>query len=197
MRLGISLPIDTGDERVGNVIARGARDAERYGFDSVWFFDSIGRGSMSIDPLIGVSVAASVTNNIEVGIGILQVPIRHPVELAQRVLSAQLLCEGRLLLGVGSGSTKGDFEAVGKSFDDRMILLRNGLSTMRQLWNGETVGGVNLAPVASVRGGPPIVVGSWAGRQWISAAANEYDGWIASAFFSGFDTLNNGIKLFF
>ena len=140
MRLGIVLPID-GGEPAGDVVSQGARAAEEHGLDSVWFFDSIGRGRMSLDPLIGASVAAAATERIEVGIGILQVPLRHPVELAQRVLTAQLLCEGRLLLGVGSGSTRGDFEAVQQNFDDRMALLENGLATMQRLWERRDRGG--------------------------------------------------------
>ena len=193
MRLGIALPIGSGEAPDGGVISRGARAAEENGFDSVWFFDSIGRGRFALDPLIGVAVAAAATQRIEVGIGILQVPIRHPVELANRVLTAQLVCEGRLLLGVGSGSTRVDFDAVGKSFDDRMSLLTHGLATMRQLWNGRTVDGVSLNPAQAVWGGPPVIIGSWAGPQWIAAAAEEYEGWIASGFFSGYDTLKAGI----
>ena len=92
MRFGISLPIGSGEVPDGDVISRGARAAEENGFDSVWFFDSIGRGRFALDPLIGVAVAAAATQRIEVGIGILQVPIRHPVELANRVLTAQLVC---------------------------------------------------------------------------------------------------------
>ena len=159
----------------------------------MWFFDSVGRGRFALDPLIGVAVAAAATQRIQVGIGILQVPIRHPVELANRVLTAQLVCEGRLLLGVGSGSTKVDFDAVGKSFDDRMSLLTHGLATMRRLWNGRTVDGVSLNPAPAVWGGPPVIIGSWAGPRWIAAAAEEYEGWIASGFFSGYDTLKAGI----
>ncbi len=176
MRLGISLPLGSGEPPDGDVISRGARAAEENGFDSVWFFDSVGRGRFALDPLIGVAVAAAATQRIEVGIGILQVPIRHPVELANRVLTAQLVCEGRLLLGVGSGSTRVDFDAVGKNFDDRMSLLNHGLATMRRLWNGRTADGVSLNPAPAVWGGPPVIIGSWAGPRWIAAAAEEYEG---------------------
>ncbi len=198
MRLGIALPIDFGAEPAGvqpegDIISQGARAAEGSGFDSVWFFDSIGRGRMSLDPLMGAAVAAAATERIEVGLGILQVPLRHPVELAQRVLTAQVICGSRLLLGVGSGSTRGDFEAVGQRFEDRMTLLRDGLATMRRLWDGETVDGVNLAPSDAVRGGPSVLIGSWAGPRWIASAADDYDGWIASGFFSGYNTLKEGL----
>ncbi|MBL75385.1 MAG: hypothetical protein CL763_00410 [Chloroflexi bacterium] len=193
MRLGIALPLDFDTEPDHNVFKIGATLAEENDFDSVWFFDSLGRKRLSFDPLIAASVAAAVTKKIEVGIGILQVPIRNPYELANRVLTSHLICEGRLTLGVGSGSTRIDFEAVGKNFNDRMSLLHNGLNTMQQLWNGEEVNGIRLCPASVTLGGPPIVIGSWAGPRWISSAANNYDGWIASAYFSGFDTLKAGI----
>ncbi len=193
MRLGIALPINFGEPPANDVVSRGARDAELHGFDSVWFFDSIGRGRFSFDPLAAAAVAAAATERVEVGLGILQVPLRHPVELANRVLTTQLICEGRLLLGVGAGSTKTDFNAVGKNFDDRMQLLTHNLAVMRRLWNGRAVEDVSLNPVPAVWGGPPVLIGSWAGPRWISAAAEEYDGWIASGFFSGFATLKDGI----
>ena len=154
MRLGIALPIGRGEEPSGDVVSRDARAAEEAGFDSVWFFDSIGRGRMSLDPLIGVSVAAAASTRLEVGIGILQTPLRNPVELANRVLSAQMVCEGRLLLGVGAGSTRGDFEALGLDFDGRMHALHEGLATMRRLWDGEEVAGANLSPLPEVAGRP-------------------------------------------
>ena len=194
MRLGIALPIGRGEEPSGDVVSRDARAAEEARFDSVWFFDSIGRGRMSLDPLIGVSVAAAASTRLEVGTGILQVPLRNPVELAHRVLSAQMVCEGRLLLGVGAGSTRGDFEALGLDFDGRMHALHEGLATMRRLWDGEEVAGANLSPLPEVRGGPPVLIGSWTSERWISRAAREFDGWIASAAFTGFDTLAAGIK---
>jgi alkanesulfonate monooxygenase SsuD/methylene tetrahydromethanopterin reductase-like flavin-dependent oxidoreductase (luciferase family) len=195
MRLGISMILG-GAESPGDLVARRARAAEANGLDSVWFFDSIGRTWPSIDPLMCVSVAAAVTERIEVGTGILQIPLRHPVELANRVLTAQLFCGGRLTLGVGAGSTRDDFEAVDQPYEDRMRLFNDGLATMRRLWDGEIVGTANLRPVDEVRGGPPVIIGSWAGPKWIPRAAEEFDGWIASAHFSGYDTLKNGIEAY-
>ena len=196
MKLGLSLPI--ADEKIvtGNVVARGARALEDHGFDSAWFFDSIGRGRMSIDPLIGAAVAATATQRISVGIGVLQVPLRHPVELAHRILTTQLLCEERFVLGVGSGSTRGDFEAVGQDFDARFSALDESLKIMRRLWAGEQVGTANLTPLPAVKGGPPILIGSWRGGRWIQKAAQAFDGWIASGFFTGYDTLAKGLHAY-
>lgn len=196
MRLGISISTTTDDTITGEKVIAGMKSAERIGFDGLWFFDTIGRGYHTPDPLIQASVAAAVTQKIEVGTCILQVPLRNPVELAHRLLTAQLMTGGRLTLGVGAGSTKADFDAVGLDYEDRFKALRTGLALMQRLWRGETVDGTNLTPPPAAKGGPPILIGSWAGSIWIPRAANEYDGWIASGMFTGEPTLRAGVERF-
>src|SRR2546422_9761718 len=122
MRLGLALPNASPEGRplTGPALIAGTRAVERAGFDSLWCFDSIGRGSMIPDPLIAVSVAATGTERLTLGTGILQVPLRRPGELAHRILTAHLICGGRLLLGVGAGSTKADFDAGGGDFGPRL-----------------------------------------------------------------------------
>ena len=196
MRLGITMPHALlGGGPIGpDTIATTARLAERLGFTSVWCFDAIGRGWILPDPLIALSVAASVTERLTVGTCILQVPLRRPVELAHRILTAHLICGGRLLLGVGAGSTKTDFDAVGVDFATRMQAMDDALVTMRRLWNGEQVGAASLTPWETAKGGPPILIGSWNGKQWIPRAAKEFDGWIASAAKTSYATLEDGIR---
>ena len=183
MRLGLALPNATPDGRplTGPTLIAGARAVERAGFDSLWCFDSIGRGFMIPDPLIAVSVAATATERLTLGTGILQVPLRRPVELAHRILTAHLICGGRLLLGVGAGSTKADFDAVGVDFETRMQQFEEALAVMRRLWRGEKVGEAKLDPWPAAVGGPKLLIGSWAGSRWIPRAAKDFDGWIGRA----------------
>ena len=131
-----------------------------------------------------------------VGTCILQVPLRRPVELAHRVLAAHLVCGDRLLLGVGAGSTRADFEAVGVDFEARMRALDEAVAVMRRLWRGEQVGGASLTPWPATLGGPPVLIGSWRGQHWIARAAKEFDGWIASAAKTSYATLAEGIRRF-
>ena len=70
-------------------------------------------------------------------------------------------------------------------YEGRFKALRTALPLMQRLWRGETVDGANLMPPPAAKGGPPILIGSWAGGRWIPAAAQEYDGWIASAVYTG------------
>lgn len=196
MRLGINFAVQKNAAITGDKVVASMRAAERLGFESLWFFDAIGRGAFHPDPLIQLSVAAAVTERIEVGTCILQVPLRHPVELAHRILTAQLMTGGRLQLGVGAGSTRGDFEAVGQDYEGRFRALRAALPLMQRLWRGETVDGVNLTPPDAAKGGPPILIGSWAGSRWIPRAAQEFDGWIASCVYTGGPTLKAGVERF-
>jgi len=102
VRLGLSVPTARPDglPLTGDMLVGSARQIEEAGFDSAWFFDAIGRGFILPDPLIGAAVAAAVTRRIEIGTGVLQVPLRNPVELAHRILTVHLISRGRLLLGV-------------------------------------------------------------------------------------------------
>ena len=198
MRLGIALPsTDAGRPLDTATLAETARRIEAAGFDSAWVFDSIGRGRLLPDPLTALAVAGTVTRRIELGTGVLQVPLRRPVELAHRVLTTHLVCGGRLRLGVGAGSTAADFAAVGVDFEARFRDLDAALATMRRLWTGARVGAAELgAPWPAAAGGPPVFVGSWAGSRWIERAAKEFDGWIGSGARSSWRLIGEGIRRF-
>lgn len=196
MRLGVSLNIHGPEVANGRSYTEGMRLAEKVGFDGLWFFDTVGRGTFRPDPVSAMSAAASVTERVELGTCILQVPLRTPVELAHRILTVHYLSGGRVRLGVGSGSTEADFKATGNDFKGRFRRLETELPMMRKLWRGETVGEANLTPLDSAQGGPPILIGSWAGSRWIPIAAKQYDGWISSAHFTDIGTLKEGYKRF-
>jgi alkanesulfonate monooxygenase SsuD/methylene tetrahydromethanopterin reductase-like flavin-dependent oxidoreductase (luciferase family) len=198
-RFGIALP--AGGRRAlaptAHTLADGARAIEAAGFESAWAFDSIGRGFLLADPLTALAVAATVTRQIELGTGILQVPLRNPVDLAQRVLTTHLVSGNRLLLGVGAGSTAADFAALGLDFTARFRRLNASLEIMRRLWAGESVNGASLGTVwPAALGGPPILIGSWAGSRWIERAAREFDGWVGSGARSSWRALREGLPRF-
>jgi alkanesulfonate monooxygenase SsuD/methylene tetrahydromethanopterin reductase-like flavin-dependent oxidoreductase (luciferase family) len=198
-RFGIALPTGgTGGAEFGSLsLADAARRIEAAGFESAWTFDSVGRGTLRPDPLMALAVAGTVTRTIELGTGVFQVPLRNPVELAQRVLTTHLVSGRRLLFGVGAGSTAADFAALGLDFDSRFRRLGESLDIMGRLWKGESVGGASLAPIwPALQGGPPVLIGSWAGSKWIERAAREFDGWIGSGARSSWRALREGIARF-
>jgi alkanesulfonate monooxygenase SsuD/methylene tetrahydromethanopterin reductase-like flavin-dependent oxidoreductase (luciferase family) len=173
-----------------------ARRIEAAGFPGIWVGDSMGRGRPTLDPLVELAVLSAVTERVELGIGVLQVPLRHPVELAHRVQSIQALSGGRLVLGVGSGSTRDDFELLGLDWDHRFRTLRSSLGTMRQVWRGEPINGGTLSTWPGCEGGPPILIGAWRSPRWITLAAKEYQGWTPSGRYSSWDDLEAGMRIY-
>jgi len=172
-----------------------AQVIERVGFDGIWLGDSVGRVRWPVpDPLLWLSAAAAATERIELGTCILQVPLRHPVELAQRLMALHALSSGRFSAGLGSGSTRADFDAVGVPYDERFHLLAEALPTIKRICRGEQVGAAHLAPWEDWNGGPPILIGSWHSGLWVRRAALDYDGWLASGFFTTFRQLREGIQ---
>lgn len=198
MRLGIVfLPVQ--NTAAGPPVRRivdTARRVEALGFAGLWMTDSVGRGPASLDPLIALSAAAAVTESIELGTCVLQVPIRPPVDAAHRIRSLDALAGGRLRLGVGTGSTQADFSLFGADYENRFRALPEALDTMRAVWRGEPVEGVTLAPWTGMPAAPPILLGAWRSQRWIERAAQECEGWLASGIHSSWEDLERGIGLY-
>ena len=177
-------------------MANYARRIEANGFPGIWVGDSMGRGRPTLDPLTALAALAAVTERVELGIGVLQVSLRHPIELAHRVQSVQALSGGRLRLGVGSGSTRADFELLGGDYDHRFRTLRNSLEVMHRVWRGEPVNGGTLSIWPGCEGGPPILMGAWRSPRWITYAAKECQGWTPSGRFSSWEDLEAGMRVY-
>jgi alkanesulfonate monooxygenase SsuD/methylene tetrahydromethanopterin reductase-like flavin-dependent oxidoreductase (luciferase family) len=59
-----------------------ARQVDARGFPGIWIGDSLGRGRPTLDSLQVLTALAAVTRRIALGISVLQLPLRNPVELA-------------------------------------------------------------------------------------------------------------------
>ena len=177
MRLGALLgPIlDPGQP---DALAEQARTFAGEGFTSLWSAQAIGRGFMMTDPLIALTVAASVTDDVEVGTAVLQIPLYEPMDLANRVFSLQQIAGDRFLFGVGAGSTAADYAVHGRSYEQRFAAFEETLAALRGIFATGGRGDANLNPWPSVVGGPPLLYGTWG--KGVARAAQEFDGWIAS-----------------
>ncbi|HTT78065.1 MAG TPA: LLM class flavin-dependent oxidoreductase [Stellaceae bacterium] len=175
-----------------------ARRVEAQGFAGLWVTDAFGRGRPTLDPVGLMNIIAAVTDRIEIGTCVLQVPVRHPVELAHRIAGLQAMTGDRLMLGLGSGSTKADFDLVGADYDARFKTLMSSLDTMRRAWRGEslTPEGTALAPWPGTEGGPALLLGAWRNKRWIVYAAEECQGWIASGLYPKPEELEAGMKFY-
>jgi alkanesulfonate monooxygenase SsuD/methylene tetrahydromethanopterin reductase-like flavin-dependent oxidoreductase (luciferase family) len=195
MRVSVQIRPSPGEGMLARMADYACR-AEASGFPGIWVGDSLGRGRPTLDPLVELAAIAAVTGRVELGIAVLQVSLRHPIELAHRVQSVQALSGNRLRLGVGSGSTRADFELLGADYDRRFRTLMSSLDIMRRAWRGEPVNGGALSPWPGCEGGPPILVGAWRSSRWITYAAKECQGWTPSGRYSSWDDLEAGMRIY-
>src|SRR6202047_4939766 len=159
------------DNRLIDRITEFGSRVEARGFPGIWIGDSLGRGRPTLDSLQVLTALAAVTRQVELGISVLQLPLRNPVELAHRVQSLQAMSNNRLILGVGSGSTRDDFELLGYDYDHRFRTFKNDLEIMNKVWNGEPGNGGQLSSWTGCERGPHILLGAWRSPRWISYAA--------------------------
>jgi alkanesulfonate monooxygenase SsuD/methylene tetrahydromethanopterin reductase-like flavin-dependent oxidoreductase (luciferase family) len=196
MRVGIASflverPADT--TAIVDRLASFAQRVERLGFGGIWVGDAMGRGEPTLDPMLALAALSSVTSRIELGVGVLQVPIRGAAELAHRAQTLNVLSKGRFRFGVGVGSTRADFDFTGVNFERRFATLLPSIETMRGIWRGDPQNGVALSRWSKNGSGPSMLLGVWRNRRWISYAAQHCEGWIASGLFSKWDDAIAGI----
>jgi alkanesulfonate monooxygenase SsuD/methylene tetrahydromethanopterin reductase-like flavin-dependent oxidoreductase (luciferase family) len=199
VRLGTYLPFagPGGVPFDAHEVAVRARRVEAAGFDGVWVGDgSYRRIAPWPDPLSWLLAVAAGTESLEVGTAIFQVPLRSPVDLAQRFMTLRALTKDRLTIGVGPGSTATDYAAYGIPFENRFSRLYRDLDIIRRLCDAETVDNANLLPWPSVAGPPRMALGSWGSRVGITRAAREFDGWICSAVHTSIDEMRRSIKFY-
>ena len=174
MRLGIvTIPrlLPPGGTTMIDCLIDFAQRVESLDFHGLWLTDAFGRGRPTLDPLSALGVLCAVTKKIELGTCVIQVPVRHPVEHAHRVQTINLLSNGRFRFGIGTGSTKADFDVVQADFGARFKVLPGMLEDMRRTWNGEAVHGPALSVWPGTEGGPPVMLGAWRSPRWINLAA--------------------------
>ena len=116
--------------------------------------------------------------------------LRGPVQLAKTLAAIDLLSGGRLVAGVGPGSSAADYAAAGIGFQERWPRFDEAVQVLRVLLHGDAAGfegefystrGVVLEPRPAQRPGPPIWVASWGSPAGLRRVARLGGGWGASA----------------
>jgi alkanesulfonate monooxygenase SsuD/methylene tetrahydromethanopterin reductase-like flavin-dependent oxidoreductase (luciferase family) len=118
--------------------------------------------------------------------------LRGPIALAKSLAAIDVLSDGRLIAGVGPGSSERDYRVIGVSFEERWKRFDEALAVLRALLRGERMpehpsyypaaAGVELVPGPRRPGGVPLWVGSWGSSAGLARVARAGDGWLASAY---------------
>jgi probable F420-dependent oxidoreductase len=90
-----------------------------------------------LDPVVALSMAASTTELIGLGTGIMLVAQHDPIVLAKQLATLDHLSGGRVTLGVGVGWNRAEAEDHGVDFDRRWSVLREHLAAMEAIWSAE------------------------------------------------------------
>jgi probable F420-dependent oxidoreductase len=204
MKIGVALPtvgLDPGPELLLPV----AEAAERLGFDSVWATDHAlmcyqreseypyGRSGTEIamtpgigwlEPLAALSFVAARTKRVGLGTSVLVLPYRNPVLVASQAATLHLLSRDRLILGVGTGWMREEFEALGLDPAERGARTDEHIEVLRTLWRDDPASFegrftsfddvvLGLPPRGST---PPVWVGGNT-RPALRRALRHGDGW--------------------
>jgi alkanesulfonate monooxygenase SsuD/methylene tetrahydromethanopterin reductase-like flavin-dependent oxidoreductase (luciferase family) len=173
-----------------------AQKAEELGYDSLSVNDHIIYRTGWLDAICSLSAIAATTHRIKIGTSILNLVIRNPVVCVKALSAMDILSSGRLFVGLGEGSSKGDYEACGIPFEDRWKRFSEGLEFIHALWSDQDetksslvdyegkyykLKGVSIYPQPIQKPHPPIMIASWGSEQGLRRVAKYGDGWMASA----------------
>jgi alkanesulfonate monooxygenase SsuD/methylene tetrahydromethanopterin reductase-like flavin-dependent oxidoreductase (luciferase family) len=197
MKVGLILPETERQMNGGSArwtdLAEMARLGEEIGVDSLWFTDHLihrvpgeePRGMWECWSLIS---ARSVTAaSAEIGTLVLCNSFRNPALLAKMADTVEEISGGRLILGIGAGWNKPEYDAFGYPFDHRtdrfaeaLVILTSLLREGHVDFEGTyyTARDCELRPRGPRPSGPPIMIGaSEAGPRMTELAARYGDGW--------------------
>ena len=126
----------------------------------------------ALDPVVALTWAAAHTRTIRLGVSVLIMPFYQPLVLAKQLATLDVMCGGRLDVGVGIGWSLDEFEAAGVPADRRGARADEFLEVLRTAWGDDPVefagefyriprSYVRPKPVQRPR--PPLLVGGYSG----------------------------------
>ncbi len=164
-----------------------ARSIESLGYDELYSSDHIGTavGLNCVDPFVSLVVAAEATSTLRVGPLVLNNEFHQPALLARTAISVDQMTNGRLTLGLGTGYSQVEHDAIGMPllppgprvtrFGESLTVLRELCDTGHCSFSGEhhTVELDDLG-IRPVQERIPFLIGGH-GRRVISLAARHAD----------------------
>jgi probable F420-dependent oxidoreductase len=141
----------------------------------------------TVDPLVALAGAATITERIRLGTGICVVAQREPIVTAKAVATLDLLSGGRVEFGIGFGWNHDEMENHGVDVEHRRELVREHVLAMQALWRDDVASFdgdlVHLTPSWSwpkpvQPSGPPVLIGGASGPKLFAHIAEYADGWI-------------------
>ena len=193
MEFGAHLPLLALQSRSWSIdgLANYARTAESLDFQVLAANDHLIFSRPWLDGPTALAGVLSATREITLATTVALPVVRGPVALAKSLGAIDLLSNGRLVVGVGPGSSAHDYAAIRIPFDERWPRFEESILALRALWQVDHPGycgrfydtrEIELAPPPAQQPSPPIWIGSWGSPAGLRRVARLADGWLASAY---------------
>jgi alkanesulfonate monooxygenase SsuD/methylene tetrahydromethanopterin reductase-like flavin-dependent oxidoreductase (luciferase family) len=193
VEFGVHLPVmDFGDTRFDLPQLLDFADAAAdLGFEALAANDHLLFATPWLDGPTALVAVASRAASMQLATTVALPVVRGPVPLAKQLAAIDVLSNGRVVAGVGPGSSTADYAAVGIDFEERWPRFDESISVLRALWQEHappfvgryySTDGLRLTPRPARADGIPIWVGSWGSAAGLRRVARLGDGWIASAY---------------
>jgi alkanesulfonate monooxygenase SsuD/methylene tetrahydromethanopterin reductase-like flavin-dependent oxidoreductase (luciferase family) len=175
--LGAHLPVmQLGEEPLSRERLERTVDAAREcGLAAVSVNDHLVFQTPWLDSLTALASVAGRAGDMELATTLALVVVRGPAQLAKALAALDILCEGRLIAGVGPGSSERDYDLAGVPFHERWKRLDAAIAALREHLAG-------LEPGPRRPEGIPIWIGSWGSKAGLARVKRSGDGWLASAY---------------
>lgn len=113
--------------------------ADEVGFDVAWLAEGHFYPPFSAmsTPLVVAAALSGCTVRIRLATGVSQLPLHHPVLLAEEAATVDILSEGRFDFGVGRGTSPQHFQAFGVPWKERSARFEEALDVIELVWNTE------------------------------------------------------------
>ncbi len=139
----------------------------------------------SVDPLVALAAAASVTSTLHLGTGVMLPAQRDPIVTAKAIATLQNLSGGRFELGIGFGWNEDEMEDHGVAYRTRRERAREHLLAMQALWRDDVAsfdGEFVTIPPSWSWPKPevpvPVLIGGGMGPKMLAHLVEYADGWI-------------------
>ena len=149
--------------------------------DAAWLRQGLGHDAL--DPFAALAFVAAATRRIRLHTNIVVAAYRNPFLTAKSAATVQVLSGGRLILGLGAGYQKAEFDALGVDFTRRGKLFDEALEVIRLAWGGGAVNvqgthfsATNIEPRPAPDPAPAIWIGGGSDKA-AERAARHGDGW--------------------
>lgn len=129
------------------------------------------------DMMVTNAAAAALTERVRVFVNVAVGPLHAAAVLAKQLATLDVLCDGRLSVGLGVGGREHDYRCAGSPFGRRHQRLDDLVDELRRLWSGHSPfeGADSIGPAPVHHGGPPLLAAAM-GPKALARAARWADG---------------------